>query len=255
MEANSPSPQRNRAALGAGCGFGVAFAAAMASLIAGLGTRWGWWDYRTAFVILRFAVWAALAAAAISLVALVFAVRHRLRRAIVFGIHGLVIGMLVFGVPWYLVSEGRKLPPIHDITTDTEDPPAFVAVLPLRKDAPNTAEYGGAELAAQQKKGYPDLGPVLLKVPPNEAFNRALEIARKSGWEIVAAEAAQNRIEATATTDWFGFKDDIVIRVKAAQGGSRVDMRSVSRVGRSDLGTNARRIRDFLQRLTAANPA
>ena len=83
MEASSPTPKHNRVALGAGCGFGVAFAAAIASLIAGLGTRWGWWDYRTAFVILRFAAWAALAAAVISLIALAFAARHRLWRSTV----------------------------------------------------------------------------------------------------------------------------------------------------------------------------
>lgn len=255
MEKEPQVQRRSAGTLAANAGFGVAVVAAVASLIAGLGTRWGWWDYRTAFLILRCAVWAALAAAVVSLFALAIAFRHRLRRSIVFGIHGLVIGALVFGVPWYLVNEGRKLPPIHDITTDTEDPPAFVAVLPLRKDSPNSAQYGGAELAAQQKKGYPDLKPVTLTVPPQEAFSRALDIARRSGWEIVASEAAQNRIEATATTDWFGFKDDIVIRIKPAAGGSRVDMRSVSRVGRSDLGTNARRIRDFLQKLTAAGPA
>lgn len=239
--------------MAANAGFGIAFIAAIAALLAGLGTRWGWWDYRSGFLILRCAVWAGLGAIAISLYAIVMALRHRLRRASVFSIHGLIIGALVFGVPWYLVNEGRKLPPIHDITTDTERPPAFVAVLPLRQDAPNTAQYGGAELAAQQKQGYPDVVPALLAVPPRAAFDLALDVARKSGWEIVAAVPDDNRIEATATTDWFGFKDDIVIRVKPANGGSRVDMRSVSRVGRSDLGANARRIRDFMRELTAGN--
>lgn len=252
MDAQS-APRRNSVALYASIGFGAAVGSALASLLAGLGTRWGWWDYRTAFLILQWAVWVGLGAAVVSLAALVLAFRHQMRRAIVFGVHGLIVGVLVFGVPWYLVNEGRKLPPIHDITTDTDDPPAFVAVLPLRKDAPNTAQYGGPELAAQQKKGYPDLGPALLPVPPRDAYNRALEVARKSGWEIVAAAAAENRIEATATTDWFGFKDDIVIRIKPTGSGSRVDVRSVSRVGRSDLGTNARRIRLYLQQLTAAN--
>ncbi len=247
------APKSKLGSIAANAGFGIAFIAAIAALLAGLGTRWGWWDYRSGFLILRCAVWAGLGAIAISLYAIVMALRHRLRRASVFSIHGLIIGALVFGVPWYLVNEGRKLPPIHDITTDTERPPAFVAVLPVRKDAPNTAQYGGAELAAQQKQGYPDVVPALLAVPPRAAFDLALDVARKSGWEIVAAVPDDNRIEATATTDWFGFKDDIVIRVKPANGGSRVDMRSVSRVGRSDLGANARRIRDFMRELTAGN--
>jgi uncharacterized protein (DUF1499 family) len=253
MDTSEAAPRKNKlGAMAAGAGFGVAFAAAIAALFAGLGTRWGWWDYRTGFLILRFAVWGGLAAAVVSLYAVAVALRHRSRRAIVFGIHGLIIGALVFGVPWYLVNEGRKLPPIHDITTDTENPPVFVAVLPLRKDAPNTAQYGGAELAAQQKQGYPEVVPVMLAMPPRAAFELALSVARRSGWEIVAAVPEDNRIEATATTDWFGFKDDIVIRTKPVNGGSRVDMRSVSRVGRSDLGTNARRIREYLRQLISA---
>jgi uncharacterized protein (DUF1499 family) len=245
-------PRNKLGTVAASAGFGIAFVAAIAALLAGLGTRWGWWDYRTGFSILRFTVWGGLAAALISLYAMVVALRNRRRRAIVFGIHGLIIGALVFGVPTYLVNQGRKLPPIHDITTDTENPPVFVAVLPLRKDAPNTTQYGGAELAAQQKQGYPEITPVMLPLAPRAAFELALDAARRSGWEIVAAVPDENRIEATATTDWFGFKDDIVIRIKPVNGGSRVDMRSVSRVGRSDLGTNARRIRDYLRQLTAS---
>lgn len=253
MHAPDPAPRKNKlGAAAAGAGFGIGFVAAIAALLAGLGTRWGWWDYRTGFLILQFAVWSGLAAAVVSLYAVAVALRHRLRRAIVFGIHGLIIGALVFGVPWYLLNEGSKLPPIHDITTDTENPPVFVAVLPLRKDAPNTAQYGGPELAAQQKRGYPEVVPAMLAMPPRAAFELALLVARRSGWEIVAAVAEDNRIEATATTDWFGFKDDIVIRIKPVNGGSRVDMRSVSRVGHSDLGTNARRIREYLRQLTAA---
>ncbi|MDB5808847.1 MAG: hypothetical protein JWN94_969 [Betaproteobacteria bacterium] len=247
----SASKPRSLGALAGTAGFALASLTGFVALFAGLGTRWGWWDYRTGFSILTVAVWSGLIAAAISVVAIANALRHGPRRALIFGIHGLIIGALVFGVPWFVVHEGRKLPPIHDITTDTEDPPAFVAVLPLRKDSPNTVEYGGAELAAQQKKGYPDLGPATLPMPPRAAFELALDVARRSGWEIVAAAAGDNRIEATATTDWFGFKDDIVIRIKPKDAGSRVDVRSVSRVGRSDLGTNARRIREFLRQLTA----
>ncbi|MEO7726711.1 MAG: DUF1499 domain-containing protein [Burkholderiales bacterium] len=237
----------------AGCGFGVALLAGTAALFAGLGTRWGWWDYRTGFLILRGGAWGGMAATAISLFAIVAALGDRQRRAIVFAIHGAIIGALVFGVPWYLVSESRKVPPIHDITTDTERPPAFVAILPLRKDAPNTAEYGGAALAAQQKAAYPDIAPVTLLMPPRAAFELTLNLARAAGWEIVAAVPEENRIEATATTEWFRFKDDIVIRIAPAGNGSRIDMRSVSRVGRSDLGVNARRIREFLRPFAAAN--
>lgn len=250
---NSPDvpPKRPIGPLLAMAGFGVALAAGIAALVAGLGVRLGWWDYRAGFFILQCAVVCGIGAAAICLWAMVAALRRRLRGASLLGIHGLIIGTLVFGVPWYLVNEGRKLPVMHDITTDTEQPPAFVAVLPLRQDAPNTAVYGGAELAALQRNAYPDLAPALLAIPPAAAFELALGVARRSGWEIIAAAPAENRIEATATTAWFGFKDDIVIRIRPTGGGSRVDMRSVSRVGRSDLGANARRIREFLRMLSA----
>jgi uncharacterized protein (DUF1499 family) len=232
-------------------GFGIALAAVAAALLSGLGHRWGWWSYQIGFLVLKGAAWIGVAAAALSLFALIIAVRGGIRRGVVYGVHGLIIGALVFGVPAYKFIEGRNLPPIHDITTDSGDPPRFVAVLPLRKDAPNSAEYGGAKLAALQQQGYPDLAPAILELPPRAAFDLALNVARASGWEIVAAAPEDNRIEATATTLLFGFRDDIVIRITPAGSGSRVDVRSVSRVGRSDLGTNATRIREFLRRLSS----
>lgn len=232
-------------------GVGIALAAAAAAIVSGFGHRWEWWDYQTGFLILRCAVWSGVAAAALSLFAIIVAARGGVRRGVVYGVHGLIIGALVFGVPSFKVSQGRELPAIHDITTDTTDPPRFVAVLPLRKNAPNTAEYGGAKLAALQKEGYPDLAPAMLDLPPRAAFDLALDVARASGWQIVAAAPEDNRIEATATTLMFGFKDDVVIRITPAGSGSRIDVRSVSRVGRSDLGANAARIREFLQQLAS----
>ena len=161
---------------------------------------------------------------------------------------GLVLGLGTAWVPWSRIQTAGEVPPIHDITTDTEDPPAFVDVVPLRADAPNPVEHGGAEVAEQQRAGYPDLETVGLTVAPDRAFAAALEAAREMGWEIVAAEPDEGRIEATATTFWFGFKDDVVVRVRPAPaGGSELDVRSLSRVGGSDLGTNARRIRAYLE--------
>src|SRR5690606_30992302 len=151
---------------------------------------------------------------------------------------------------------GEDIPPIHDISTDTDDPPQFVAVLPLRADASNTVEYGRSEgmtpeeLAALTRAAYPDLGTVTLEMPPNEAFARALNAVDALGWDLVAQSPQDGRIEATDTTFWFRFKDDIVIRIRpAAGGGAEVDARSVSRVGRGDAGTNARRLRAFFEAL------
>jgi hypothetical protein len=114
---------------------------------------------------------------------------------------------------------------------------------------PNALEYR-EDVATEQRAGYPDLGPVFLAEPTAQAYQRAVALVRERGWDIVAADEPGRRIEATDTTFWFGFKDDVAIRVSALpDGGSRVDVRSVSRVGRSDVGTNARRIRAFLEDL------
>jgi uncharacterized protein (DUF1499 family) len=137
---------------------------------------------------------------------------------------------------------------IHDITTDTENPPEFASILPLRKDASNPAEYGGPEIAAKQHAAYPDIRPLAVGISPSRAYEAALAAARRMNWQIVEGSPSERRIEAVATTRWFGFKDDIVIRISpAANGGSILDIRSLSRVGLSDLGTNARRIRTFLK--------
>ncbi len=220
--------------------------------IASWGTGAGTWPFRTGFTLLR---WAAILGLAVAAAALVQLVVPRWRLSVPLLLLALLLGVAAFVTPFRWMRLARVVPPIHDITTDTADPPAFATVLPLRASAPNSAEYGGPEIAAQQRAAYPDLGPVDLAAPPADAFRRALEGARDMGWQIVAADSAAGRIEATATTRWFHFKDDVVIRIRPAAGGSRVDVRSVSRVGQSDVGTNARRIRSYLARLEPAAKA
>jgi uncharacterized protein (DUF1499 family) len=232
-------------------GFLLAVLAALAVMLAGFGARWELWHFRTGFVILGWAAYAGIAASLISLVSAIFTWPTRLRPEFLISILGLIIGVLVFGIPWSYWRTAHRVPAIHDITTDTDNPPRFVSILPLRKNAPNSPEYGGPEIAAKQRAAYPDLAPAMLSVPPEKAFERALTAARKMGWIIVDANAAEGRIEATTTTFWFGFKDDIVVRVTPADHGSRVDIRSVSRVGRSDLGKNASRIRKYLKEVGA----
>lgn len=234
-------------------GFVLAVAAAVAAMLAGLGTRWGSWDFRTGFQILRWAVYAAIAGAGVSLIGLGLALKAPARRGILLALLGLAIGLVTVYVPWQWRRTAQRVPPIHDITTDLENPPAFEAILPLRASAPNLSEYGGDSIAVQQREGYPELGPLVLEAPKAEVFRLALQTAREMGWEIVDSDRDEGRIEATDTTLWFGFKDDVVIRVAGeAGGGTRVDVRSVSRVGRSDVGTNAARIREFLEKLAAA---
>ena len=230
-------------------GFGLALLAGLAVILAGLGSRWGWWDFRTGFSVMKWGGFGGLAAAAVLLVGSILVRPGRSRRGFMLGLAGLVISFVVVGVLLQWLWTAKHVPPIHDITTDTENPPAFVAVLPLRAGAANPAEYGGPEIAGQQRKGYPNLGPAILDVPPDQAFRRALEAARAMGWEIIASNPADGRIEATDTTFWFGFKDDVVVRITPAERGSRIDVRSVSRVGRSDVGTNAKRIQKYLEKV------
>jgi uncharacterized protein (DUF1499 family) len=161
----------------------------------------------------------------------------------------IVIAAGVAYVPSHWLQTARAAAAINDITTDPENPPAFVAVLPLRATAAVPAAYPGSETAKAQRRAYPDIAPLELAVAPAAAFARALDAATAMGWEIVAADAVAGRIEATATTPWFGFRDDVVVRVAPTPTGSRIDLRSVSRVGKSDLGANAKRIRAFLARL------
>ncbi len=157
-------------------------------------------------------------------------------------------GLAAFAVPAAIIVEGRSVPPIHDITTDTSTPPEFVAITPeLRGKDSNTIVYDPA-LAAVQAKGYPKLRPLIVADAPAAAFDKALAAAKALGWAIVATEAP-DRIEATDTVPWWGFKDDVVVRLTPEGTGTRIDVRSTSRVGVGDLGVNAKRISDYLAKI------
>jgi uncharacterized protein (DUF1499 family) len=216
-----------------------------------LGWRAGWWHYR--FALLSLLPWAAyfgIAAVIVSALALLLG-RSRIEwRGIAVAVLAFAAGGLVAYVPWHYDAMRHTLPPINDITTDTENPPAFVAVVPARTaEAGNPVTYPGSKFADQQKQAYRDIAPLVLTLPPPGAFDRALVAAQGMGWTIVAADAAAGRIEASERSRWFGFTDDIVIRIAASGAGSRVDVRSSARLGRGDFGVNAARVRDYLAAL------
>ena len=223
----------------------LAVVAALLLLSAGPGTRLGLWEFGTGFLLMRGAFFGGVAAALLAIVLLVVPATRRAAAPML--VAALLIGALTAWVPWSGLQTVRSLPFIHDITTDTEDPPVFVAVVPLRADAANPPEYPGEEVAQQQREAYPDVRPIQTGLSPAEAFDRAEQVARDLGWEIVVTLPQEGRIEATDTTFWFGFKDDVVIRVRSTAEGSRVDIRSKSRVGRSDVGANAARIQAFIE--------
>jgi hypothetical protein len=214
--------------------------------LAGLGSRWGWWEFRFGFRMLGWGVYLEAVAIVLGIAGAIVARPGARRRGFALALVALVLGAAGAGIMLRWRARAKAVPAIHDITTDVADPPSFVAVLPLRRGAANPAEYGGAEVAAQQQKGYPDIRPLVSSLPPTQLFPRALAAARGMGWTIDAAVPAEGRIEATARTFWFGFRDDVVVRIRPQGAGSRLDVRSVSRVGKSDVGTNARRIRKYL---------
>ena len=216
-------------------------------LLAGPAYRIGL-SLQTAFAVLRWGAYVGGAGAALGLAASVLAYRRKQRLPLSLAILASVIGVVALVIPYSWQRRAGSVPPIHDITTDLDNPPAFEAVVPLRAEAPNALERPPI-VGDQQRKGYPDITPITMSLPPDRVFNRSLDVAQRMGWEIVAANQASGRIEATDTTFWFGFKDDVAVRITPWGSGTRVDVRSVSRVGRSDVGTNAQRIREFLDAL------
>jgi uncharacterized protein (DUF1499 family) len=202
------------------------------------------------FTLLKWAVYGALAGMVLAIIGFIVDVRREARTSA--ALVAMLMCFIAMGSVAALAWKASRVPPIHDVTTDTMQPPPFLAILPLREGALNPVEYGGPDVAAQQKKAFPDIVPLTLKLPPARAFDRALATARAMGWDLVASDPAGGRIEATATTFWFGFKDDVVIRVTPEAEGSRIDVRSLSRVGGGDIGTNAERVRKYLAALKAS---
>jgi uncharacterized protein (DUF1499 family) len=228
----------------------VVLVAVITIALAGLGSRWGLWPFRTGFALLRWGGYAALAGAALSVAGALVDRPWQGRSLAVAGALA-VLAIATVAVPWSWRRTASRVPAIHDITTDTERPPEFAALRELRPGARNPVEYGGPEVAAKQRAAYPDLAPAMLPVPPLQALTRATSVAQSLGWEVVAVDTTAGLLEATDRTLWFGFYDDVVVRVTPAAGGSRVDARSLSRVGGSDVGTNAKRLRRFLAALKA----
>jgi uncharacterized protein (DUF1499 family) len=209
--------------------FVLVIACAIGELLGGLGHRFGWWGIGAGIQTVRWSATVDWVAVVLALIALVWAWRRAAKPALRFAAAALAIGLVAGIPPVHMLRLARTLPP-------------------LRQGARNPVEYDPA-VAAQQRSGYPDLAPVRLDLPPAKAFEAAERSARAMGWDIVAVAPQDGRIEATDTTLLFGFKDDVVIRVGPNGDGTKLDVRSLSRVGGSDIGANAKRIRRFQQHL------
>lgn len=152
-------------------------------------------------------------------------------------------------MPLSMLSKAKSVPPIHDISTDLKSPPEFVAIIPLRADAPNPATYAGEDTAEQQREAYPELQTLTYSQSKSQLVEAIEQAVNNLGWELVNIDANNGIVEATDTTVWFGFKDDIVVRINDDGSERLVDIRSKSRIGKSDLGKNAERIHALIKEL------
>lgn len=228
---------------------GFSMVAVIILVLAGYGYQWNWWGLGTAFT------WLIPGSAVLGLIGFSL--------AIIFGFSrwnnpeiqgaggallGLLLGIAVMGTVGYWFNETQQYPPIHDISTDIENPPEFGAIVPLRAKAPNDTTYGDEEKGDIQREHYPDIQTLYLDMEYEQAYDRALAAVEQMPWEKTVTENKEvGIIEAVDKLPWFGFKDDIVIRVDTASvNRSKIDVRSVSRIGRGDIGVNAHRIRDYL---------
>ena len=229
------------------------------ALIAAIGSGQGLWHFRVAFTVLRYAFFAAIAAVILALAALIVA--RRGRKPVGRSLLALIVGGAFVGYLGAQIVTARSVPAIHDISTDLDDLPQFRA-LQVRADnldnIPNEGDPALAALPAEarwkaiHRRAYGDLKPISVPWSLSETIQRAQVVAEKNGWEIAHVDPAAGRLEATDTTFFFRFKDDVVIRARRdPQDRQRtlVDMRSISRVGGSDVGVNAARIREFLKDL------
>jgi uncharacterized protein (DUF1499 family) len=228
-------------------GFALAVIALIMLALAPVGWRTGMWHFRISFYwFMQPATYLGIAAGIVSLIAL-FWWPSMGNGARVMAVLGLAVGVVMAYVPLSFYHTLGTVPRIHDITTDTDNPPAFSpAVMQARAAEQGDISNYDQKTAALQKQGYPDLAPVQTSLPPGQAFERALAAAQgMSGWTIVGSDAAQGRIDAYQRTTFMGFTDDIVIRVAPDGSGSRIDTRSESRQGRIDFGVNAKRVRAY----------
>jgi len=234
------------------------------ALTASYGTGFGWWDYTTGLKILAPGFLIGLAGAASGGLWLARALSRNDSTGWKFGALGVAGSLLLVGIP---LNEARLYlmsPPIHDVSTDPEFPPRFVALLPLRARAQNGPDYDGATIvtvrgksttvAAAQKKAYPDIKPYLVLLgaanqhKQSTLFWRAFRRAQDADFDIVAFDEKAGTIEATHTSFWFGLKQDIAIRVReAGKYGARLDIRAKSRTGENDAGAAAQIVRAYLR--------
>ncbi|CAM2905967.1 DUF1499 domain-containing protein [Vibrio rarus] len=225
----------------------IAILAVLAVVVMIFGARLGLWDPIVGFGYIRnYLNPMGLSLLALSTLALISQWVTSNRTGVIKSLVAMLIGLALIAPMLHgLIKPAKRAPAIHDITTDTVNPPAFLVLDDTRQGAKNSLLYAGEKVATIQKKAYPYIKPIQSNLSATDAYNKALTIAKDKGWEIIAQQPELRHFEATAQTTFFAFKDDVVVKVTPIDNQSRVDIRSVSRIGRSDRGVNAARIVEF----------
>lgn len=224
----------------------------LAAVIATLGYRFGFIHFRLSLLV--FAI--ALLICSLVLVVGIYRLAASIFRKEKFPLESLLLVLACALIPLLTVSNlssgGLSATMIHDITTDVDNPPMFVFIKADDGYRVNSLVYPGGEVSAKQRLAYPDIATMIVPLPPRRVYQKAVFVGSLMGWEFIAKDLAAYRYEAVAKTPLFGFVDDIAVRITPLDnGGSAIDVRSMSRVGITDLGTNAKRIRRFLTELDA----
>jgi hypothetical protein len=229
----------------------------LAALVAAVGSGMDVWHFRTGFAVLRYAFYAAVAGGLLALLLIVVGLVRR-RRAGKLNLVSLVVALLFSAYLLQLVATARSVPGIHDTSTNLDELPAFRTLTVRPDNLEKVPDEGRPELArldpenrwkALHRQAYGDLRTLRVPTSVPQTVDRAASLAEDRGWTVATVDRNAGIVEATATSLFFRFKDDVVIRVRPdpqRPGGSLVDMRSISRVGGSDVGMNAKRIRGFL---------
>ena len=261
MDAIVDGAQGRRAGLATKLALLLCIGAVAAALIAAIGSAQGLWGFRAGLGALRYIFYAAAAGALVALVALVMARRARRPKLVLANVVALLAALGFLAYLGAKVRTARSVPPIHDISTNLDDMPGFTKLKVRADNLEGVPDMDKPELKAMDpearwkamhRTAYGDVRTIRVALSVEESIRRAEALARERGWEIALSDPAGGRLEATETSLFFRFKDDFAVRARPAPGGgSLIDVRSISRVGQSDVGVNAARVRDFLRDLQA----
>ncbi len=220
----------------------LGLAAIFTVVLGGVGYRQSWWHFLPGLAASEWATYAAGLALVLSAIGVAQTRPRAAKRGLTVALLGILVALLPLGMAAQWEYATRTTPEINDISTDTLDAPVFW-------DMPTPTDYPGGKSADLQRAAYPDVLPLKLAAKPEKVFENALALVKSRGWTVVASTPEEGRIEATASSLLYGFVDEVAIRVKPADAGTLVDMRSRSRIGKVDRGVNAKRIRAYLAEL------